>query len=413
MNIEETKRFIEAGHLSVGIEFGSTRIKTVAIDDDFNTIATGSFEWENSFDNGYWTYSMNDAWVGLQKSYGEMTRYVKDTYDTTVNQIASLGISGMMHGYLVFDEHDDLLVPFRTWRNNNANEAATVLREDFNINIPERWSIAQLFQSAMETEPHVERVRYMTTLAGYIHWYLTDEKVIGIGDASGMFPIDSQRLDYRQDLMDRFNKLFAQRGYNQKIGDILPRVVVAGESAGRLTETGAKLIDPNGELQAGCPLCAPEGDAATGMVATNSVAPRTGNVSAGTSIFSMIVLEQPIQRVYPEVDIVTTPDGYEVAMIHANNCTSDINLWINLFEEVLQTMGVNYDKNELFTKVFESALNGEDNLGNLLSYGYISGEFITDVPQGYPMLVRSVDSNFNLANLMKTHIYSEIGRAHV
>ncbi|AMG61639.1 FGGY-family carbohydrate kinase [Staphylococcus lugdunensis] len=406
MNIEETKRFIEAGHLSVGIEFGSTRIKTVAIDDDFNTIATGSFEWENSFDNGYWTYSMNDAWVGLQKSYGEMTRYVKDTYDTTVNQIASLGISGMMHGYLVFDEHDDLLVPFRTWRNNNANEAATVLREDFNVNIPERWSIAQLFQSAMETEPHVERVRYMTTLAGYIHWYLTDEKVIGIGDASGMFPIDSQRLDYRQDLMDRFNKLFAQRGYNQKIGDILPHVVVAGESAGRLTETGAKLIDPNGELQAGCPLCAPEGDAATGMVATNSVAPRTGNVSAGTSIFSMIVLEQPIQRVYPEVDIVTTPDGYEVAMIHANNCTSDINLWINLFEEVLQTMGVNYDKNELFTKVFESALNGEDNLGNLLSYGYISGEFITDVPQGYPMLVRSVDSNFNLANLMKTHIYS-------
>lgn len=406
MTDEQIKQYIEDGKLTIGIEFGSTRIKSVAIDDQFNTIASGSFEWENEFKNGYWTYSMNDAWVGLQKSYAKMTQQIKDTYHTTVNHIASLGISGMMHGYLVFDDKDDLLVPFRTWRNNNANEAASILREDFQVNIPERWNIAQLFQSAMDGESHVSQVNYMTTLAGYIHWYLTDEKVLGIGDASGMFPIDSKTLDYRQDLIERFNQLFSKKGYYQKLETILPQVVVAGKSAGTLTEAGAKLIDPNNELQPGCPVCPPEADAATGMVATNSVAPRTGNVSAGTSIFSMIVLEQSLKRVYPEVDIVTTPDGYEVAMIHANNCTSDINTWVDLFGEVLETMGVQYDKGELFTKLFESALKGDDNLGNLLSYGYVSGEFITDVPQGYPMLVRSVDSQFNLANLMKTHIYS-------
>lgn len=258
----------------------------------------------------------------------------------------------------------------------------------------------------MDQEAHVEKVRYMTTLAGYIHWYLTDEKVLGIGDASGMFPIDSETQDYRDDIIQRFNKKFSEKGYTQDVRDILPKVVVAGEYAGRLTETGAKLVDPNGELQAGCPLCAPEADAATGMVATNSVAPRTGNISAGTSIFSMIVLEKPIKDVYPEIDIVTTPDGYEVAMIHANNCTSDINAWVDLFGEVFETMGVKYDKGELFTKLFERALKGDEDLGKLLSYGYISGEFITDVQHGYPMLVRSVDSNFNLANLMKTHIYS-------
>ncbi|PTE74358.1 xylulokinase [Staphylococcus devriesei] len=406
MNNTDIKRYIEEGNLTVGIEFGSTRIKAIAIDDQCQTLATGSFEWENSYENGYWTYSMNDAWVGIQKSYGAMTQALKEKYDVTVTQLASLGISGMMHGYLSFDEKDDLLVPFRTWRNNNANEAAEILRKDFQVNIPERWSIAQLYQSAIDQEAHVGQVSYMTTLAGYIHWYLTDEKVLGVGDASGMFPIDIETQDYRQDIIQRFNKLFSEKGYTQDIRDILPKVVVAGEYAGRLTETGAKLVDPNGELQAGCPLCAPEADAATGMVATNSVAPRTGNVSAGTSIFSMIVLEEPIKDVYPEVDIVTTPDGYEVAMIHANNCTSDINAWVDLFGEVLDTMGVKYDKGELFTKLFESALKGDKDLGKLLSFGYISGEFITDVQHGYPMLVRSVDSNFNLANLMKTHIYS-------
>ena len=406
MTTSEIKQLIDAGQLSIGIEFGSTRIKTVAIDSECRTIATGSFEWENQFKHGYWTYSMNDVWVGLQRSYAEMTDTIKDQYDTTVRRIASLGISGMMHGYLVFDEHDDLLVPFRTWRNNNANEAASILREDFQVNIPERWSIAQLYQSAIDREEHVPHVRYMTTLAGYVHWYLSGERVLGIGDASGMFPIDSETLTYRSDLLQRFNTHFHEAGYTQQIEDILPEVVVAGQSAGRLTEIGAKLIDPHEELEAGCPMCAPEADAATGMVATNSVAPRTGNVSAGTSIFSMIVLEKQIQQLYPEVDIVSTPDGYEVAMIHANNCTSDINAWVGIFEELLQRLGVDYDKNNLFTTLFESALDGDDDLGQLLSIGYVSGEFITDVPQGYPLLLRSLDSNFNLANFMKSQIYS-------
>lgn len=406
MTTSEIKQLIDAGQLSIGIEFGSTRIKTVAIDPECRTIATGSFEWENQFKHGYWTYSMNDVWVGLQRSYAEMTNAIKDQYDTTVRRIASLGISGMMHGYLVFDEHDDLLVPFRTWRNNNANEAASILREDFQVNIPERWSIAQLYQSAIDKEEHVSHVRYMTTLAGYVHWYLSGERVLGIGDASGMFPIDSETLTYRSDLLQRFNTHFHEAGYTQQIEDILPEVVVAGQSAGRLTEIGAKLIDPHEELKAGCPMCAPEADAATGMVATNSVAPRTGNVSAGTSIFSMIVLEKQIQQLYPEVDIVSTPDGYEVAMIHANNCTSDINAWVGIFEELLQRLGVDYDKNKLFTTLFESALEGDDDLGQLLSIGYVSGEFITDVPQGYPLLLRSLDSNFNLANFMKSQIYS-------
>ncbi|WP_145459337.1 xylulokinase [Staphylococcus pettenkoferi] len=406
MTTSEIKQLIDAGQLSIGIEFGSTRIKTVAIDSECRTIATGSFEWENQFKHGYWTYSMNDVWVGLQRSYAEMTDAIKDQYDTTVRRIASLGISGMMHGYLVFDEHDDLLVPFRTWRNNNANEAASILREDFQVNIPERWSIAQLYQSAIDKEEHVPHVRYMTTLAGYVHWYLSGERVLGIGDASGMFPIDSETLTYRSDLLQRFNTHFHEAGYTQQIEDILPEVVVAGQSAGRLTEIGAKLIDPHEELEAGCPMCAPEADAATGMVATNSVAPRTGNVSAGTSIFSMIVLEKQIQQLYPEVDIVSTSDGYEVAMIHANNCTSDINAWVGIFEELLQRLGVDYDKNNLFTTLFESALDGDDDLGQLLSIGYVSGEFITDVPQGYPLLLRSLDSNFNLANFMKSQIYS-------
>ena len=406
MNIEEGKRLIDNGELSVGIEFGSTRIKTVAIDVQCRTLATGAYEWENDYKNGYWTYSMNETWLGLQQSYLAMTEDLKAQYHTQLTHIASLGISGMMHGYLVFDDKDDLLIPFRTWRNNNANQAAQILREDFDVNIPERWSIAHLYQAAIDQEPHVKNVQYMTTLSGYVHWYLTDEQVIGVGDASGMFPIDHTTQSYRKDLLDRFNQLFKARGYTQQIEDILPKVVTAGEQAGTLTATGAKLIDPQGYLKPGCPLCAPEGDATTGMISTNSVAPRTGNVSAGTSIFAMIVLEEPIQALYPEVDSVMTPDGYEVAMIHANNCTSDINAWMQLFEDVLQTFGVDYDKETLFTKLFQQALKGDDDLGKLLSYGYVSGEFITDVPQGYPMFIRQVDSKLTLANFMKTLIYS-------
>ena len=392
--------------ISIGIELGSTRIKTVAIDSHLQVVASGNFDWENQLKDGYWTYSLNDVWVGLQQSYQMMAKELKSTYDITLKRVKSIGISAMMHGYLAFNEQEDILVPFRTWRNGNTTAAAKELSNAFNFNIPERWSIAHIYQAMLSAEPHTQQLDYVTTLAGYVHWYLTDKKVLGIGDASGMFPVDSEREQFRQDLLKRFNTLFQNLGYSQDINDMLPNVIVAGEIAGYLTKTGAKLIDPNGELEPGCPMCAPESDAATGMVATNSVAPKTGNVSAGTSIFSMIVLEKPITYVYPEVDIVTTPDGYDVAMIHANNCTSDINAWVHLFEEVFQLMNVKYDKNELFTKLFESAFNGDEDLGKLLSYGYISGEFITDVNQGYPMFLRHVDSEFNIENFMKTHIFS-------
>lgn len=404
--VNTIKQQIEAGNISVGIELGSTRIKTVAVNEACETIATGSFEWENVFKDGFWTYSLNDVWNGLQISYSAMTDAIKAEYGTTVKQIQSLGISGMMHGYLAFDEKDDLLVPFRTWRNNNAHDAARQLTEAFGVNIPERWSIAQLYDAALQDAPHTSKVRYMTTLSGYVHWYLTGERVLGVGDASGMFPIDPKTHAFREDLLDHFNELYHAQGYTQDVRDVLPKVLTSGEDAGYLTEIGAKLIDPNHELESGCPMCAPEGDAATGMVATNSVAPRTGNVSAGTSIFSMIVLDHQLKRLYPEVDLVTTPAGDEVAMIHANNCTSDINAWMNLFAEVLDTMGTKYTKEDLFTRMFEKALEGDEALGHLLSYGYVSGEFITDVKQGYPMFIRSVDSQFNLANVMKTHIFS-------
>lgn len=404
--VERIKEQIEAGDISVGIELGSTRIKTVAVNAQCETIATGSFEWENTFKDGFWTYSLNDVWNGLQISYQSMTDEVKDKYGVAIKQLKSLGISGMMHGYLAFDDKDDLFVPFRTWRNNNAHDAARKLTEHFGVNIPERWSIAQLYDAAIHDAPHTQNVRYMTTLSGYVHWYLTGERVLGVGDASGMFPIDPKTHRFREDLLNQFNDLYHKEGYTQDVHDVLPKVLVAGEDAGYLTETGAKLIDPNQELQAGCPMCAPEGDAATGMVATKSVAPRTGNISAGTSIFSMIVLDHPLEKLYPEVDLVTTPAGDEVAMIHANNCTSDINDWMDLFAEVLDTMGAAYTKEDLFTRMFEKALEGDKELGHLLSYGYVSGEFITDVPKGYPMFIRSVESQFNLANVMKTHIFS-------
>jgi len=405
-NIETIKQMIEDGGLSIGIEFGSTRIKTVAVDENCTTVATGSFEWENQFLNGYWTYSINDVWIGLQKSYREMADYVRREFGVAIQRVKSIGISGMMHGYLAFDDKDDLLVPFRTWRNNNANEAAGILSKIFGVNIPERWSIAQLYQSALEGAAHTSKVSYMTTLSGFVHWYLTGERVLGVGDASGMFPIDQKTGMFREDLLEQFNMLFHKKGFKQDVRELLPRVLSAGENAGYLTAEGARLIDSERELEAGVPLCAPEGDAATGMVATNSVAPRTGNISAGTSIFSMIVLDHPLKRVYPEVDLVATPAGHEVAMIHANNCTSDINAWMDVFAEVLDAMGVDYSKDELFTRMFESALDGDTDLGRLLSYGYVSGEFITDVPKGFPMLIRDVDSKFTLANLMKTHIFS-------
>ncbi|MGW8027521.1 xylulokinase [Staphylococcus xylosus] len=402
----DLNRNLKSEDISIGIELGSTRIKTVAIDQNLNTVATGNFEWENQFIDGYWTYSINDIWVGLQKSYSAMTVEIKEKYNLTLRKVRSIGVSGMMHGYLAFDQNEDLLVPFRTWRNGNTAEAAKLLSEAFQFNIPERWSIAHLYQAILDKEPHINRITYLTTLAGYVHWYLTGEKVLGIGDASGMFPIDIDTKGYRKDLLEEANHIFKTKHFENSVEKILPEIKLAGENGGLLTEDGATLLDSSGNLEAGILMCPPEGDAGTGMVATNTVAQNTGNISAGTSAFAMVVLSNALKDMYPEIDVVTTPDGSEVAMIHTNNCTSDINDWMNLFGEVLSVMGVDFSSDELYGHIFERSLSSDDNIGGLLSYNYVSGENITDVETGYPLFIREPNYQFNLANFMKMHLFS-------
>ena len=404
--MDDLKRNLKSEDISIGIELGSTRIKTVAIDQNLSTVASGHFEWENQFIDGYWTYSINDIWVGLQKSYSAMTVEIKEKYDLTLRKVKSIGVSGMMHGYLAFDQNEDLLVPFRTWRNGNTAKAATLLSEAFQFNIPERWSIAHLYQAILDNESHVNRITYLTTLAGYVHWYLTGEKVLGIGDASGMFPIDIDTKSYRKDLLEEANHIFKTKYFERSVEELLPEIKLAGESGGLLTEEGATLLDPSGNLEAGILMCPPEGDAGTGMVATNTVAQNTGNISAGTSAFAMIVLSNTLKDMYPEIDVVTTPDGSEVAMIHTNNCTSDINDWMNLFGEVLNVMGVDFSSDELYGHIFERSLSSDDNIGGLLSYNYVSGENITNVDTGYPLFIREPNYQFNLANFMKMHLFS-------
>ena len=404
--MDDLKRNLKSEDISIGIELGSTRIKTVAIDQNLSTVASGHFEWENQFIDGYWTYSINDIWVGLQKSYSAMTVEIKEKYDLTLRKVKSIGVSGMMHGYLAFDQNEDLLVPFRTWRNGNTAKAATLLSEAFQFNIPERWSIAHLYQAILDNESHVNRITYLTTLAGYVHWYLTGEKVLGIGDASGMFPIDIDTKSYRKDLLEEANHIFKTKYFERSVEELLPEIKLAGESGGLLTEEGATLLDPSGNLEAGILMCPPEGDAGTGMVATNTVAQNTGNISAGTSAFAMIVLSNTLKDMYPEIDVVTTPDGSEVAMIHTNNCTSDINDWINLFGEVLNVIGVYFSSDELYGHIFERSLSSDDNIGGLLSYNYVSGENITNIDTGYPLFIREPNYQFNLANFMKMHLFS-------
>ncbi|WP_420915834.1 xylulokinase [Staphylococcus agnetis] len=403
---QQTNRWITSGAITVGIELGSTQIKTVAVGPNYQPLASGVYKWENQYRDGYWTYDLDDVWIGIQESYRLMREQVKQQYGGTLRKINALGISGMMHGYLAFNEDDELLVPFRTWRNNYANFASRLLSYQFQVNVPERWSIALFEQAIMNKEPHAHHVAKLMTLAGYVHWQLTGEHVSGIGDASGMFPIDTEKQYYRADLMDRYDRLLVEEGYEQKIETMLPHILKAGDCAGTLTEAGAKRIDPSGCLEAGIPLCPPEGDAATGMVATNSIQPRTGNVSVGTSIFSMFVLDAPMSRPHPEVDIVSTPDGYDVAMIHANNGTSDLDAWMHLFEEVLTTMGVSVESSTLYERLFATLSKADANAGGLLNYNYVSSEFITDVKQGTPTFLRHRDSQFNLANFMKSHIYS-------
>ncbi|AZK47532.1 xylulokinase [Paenibacillus lentus] len=403
------ERAIVKGETSLGIEFGSTRIKAVLIDQSFQTIASGSYEWENQLKDGFWTYSLEDIITGLQKAYSELKQEIERAYGVTLQTIGSIGFSAMMHGYMAFDEKNELLVPFRTWRNATTGAAAKQLTDLFQFNIPERWSIAHLYQAVLNDEEHVPRIRYVTTLAGYIHWLLTRNKALGIGDASGMFPIDDSTGNYNESMIKQFDELVAGKGYPWKLKDLLPKVYTAGKEAGVLTAEGAKILDPSNQLQAGIPLCPPEGDAGTGMVATNSVKMRTGNVSVGTSVFAMIVLEKELTKVYPEIDMVTTPNGSPVGMVHANNCSSDINAWIGLFREYSEAMGNKVDNEQLYSVMLNKALEADPDGGGLLSYGYLSGENITRLEQGRPLFVRSPEGKFNLANFMRVHLFTAFG----
>ncbi|MGX7150534.1 xylulokinase [Enterococcus ureasiticus] len=403
------KADIVNGRTSLGIEFGSTRIKAVLIGSDYTPIASGSHEWENRLEDGNWTYALNDIWQGLKDSYQTMAKEVTEKYGEVLTTIGSIGFSGMMHGYLAFDKNGELLVPFRTWRNASTEQAEKELTALFEHNIPQRWSIAHLYQAILNDEKHVQEIDYITTLSGYIHWQLTGKKVIGIGDASGMFPIDAATKNYDVGMVRQFDDLIREQRYPWTLTQILPEIRIAGEKAGQLTESGAKLLDISGTLQSGIPMCPPEGDAGTGMVATNSVAEHTGNISAGTSVFAMIVLDKPLKKVYPKIDIVTTPSGSLVAMVHANNCSSEINAWVQLFKEFAEMIGVPIQTTELFETLFLKTLEGDKDCGGLLSYGYYSGENITGIKAGRPLFVRTPESKFNLANFMQVHLYSAFG----
>ena len=403
------KQIITEGKAILGIEFGSTRIKAVLIDDENRPIAQGAHEWENQLVDGLWTYSIEAIWFGLQDCYADLRKNVLQQYDCEIESLAGIGISAMMHGYMAFDKEQQILVPFRTWRNTNTGKAATALSELFVYNIPLRWSISHLYQCILEDNDHVKDIDFLTTLAGYIHWQLTGEKVLGIGDASGMIPVDPQTKTYNATMVERFNKLIEPKGYPWKLLDILPKSLLAGEEAGFLTAEGAHRLDISGHLKPGVPLCPPEGDAGTGMVATNAVKQRTGNVSAGTSSFSMIVLEKDLNKPHEVIDMVTTPDGSLVAMVHCNNCTSDINAWVKIFKEYAEMLGVEQDTKTLYTRLFNIAMKGDADCGGLMSYNYISGEPVAGMVDGRPLFVRSANDKFNLANFMRAHLYGAIG----
>ena len=405
----DARKTIENGKAVLGIELGSTRIKAVLIDEQNLPIAQGDYQWENQLVDGLWTYSINTIWTGLQACYADLRQNVLNEYGCEIESLAAIGFSAMMHGYMAFDEQEQILVPFRTWRNTNTGKAAAELSQLFNYNIPLRWSISHLYQCILDDNEHVKRIKYLTTLAGYVHWQLTGEFVLGVGDASGMIPIDPTTKTYDATMVEKFNKLIAPKGYPWQLQQILPRVLVAGQNAGCLTAEGAKRLDMSGHLQAGIPFCPPEGDAGTGMVATNAVKPRTGNISAGTSSFSMIVLEKPLSKPYEVIDMVTTPDGNLVAMVHCNNCTSDINAWVGLFKEFQQLMGIPVDMNELYGKLFNEALKSDADCGGLMAYNYVSGEPVTGLSEGRPMFVRSANDRFTLANFMRAHLYGAIG----
>lgn len=405
----DARESIARGETALGIEFGSTNIKAVLTDKRGTVLATGNHGWENTLKDGIWTYPLTEIHEGLKDCYRSLRVSVEEKYGEKLTSIGAIGISAMMHGYMAFDQEGKLLTDFQTWRNSNTQEAADELTELFQFNIPLRWTIAHIDQCILNKEEHVQHISYVTTLDSYIHGMLTGEKVTGIGDASGIFPIDSETLDYDKDMMAKFDALLEKRAVPFRLRDILPKVLVAGDAAGKLTEEGAKLLDPTGTLKPGIPFCPPEGDAGTGMAATNSVAPRTGNVSAGTSTFAMVVLEKKLSKLYREIDMVTTPDGYPVAMSHANNGTSDLNAWVNIFKEFTELFGMTVDMGELFGKLYTNTLKGDKDCGGLLPYGYFSGEGITHLNEGRPLFVRRPDSSFTLANFMRANIYTSLG----
>ena len=409
MNPIDSKQAIESAQTALGIELGSTRIKAVLIGPDHSPIASGSYEWENRYENGVWTYHLEDVWAGLQESFRQLRGEVQAKYDLPLKTVGAIGFSAMMHGYLAFDKDGKLLVPFRTWRNTITGKAAEQLSKLFKFNIPQRWSIAHLYQAILNKEPHVRAIQFQTTLAGYVHWQLTGQKVLGVGEASGMFPIDSKTNDYDVRMLKSLGAKLKAKKMPWQLETILPKVLMAGDAAGTLTEAGAKLLDPTGQLPAGIPLCPPEGDAGTGMVATGSVAERTGNVSAGTSVFAMIVLEKPLAKLYPEIDMVTTPTGKPVAMVHSNNCTSDLNAWVGLFKEFTQALGVEMGEAKLFEMLYTKGLGGDADGGGLLAYNYFSGEHLTGLPEGRPLFVRTPESRFTLANFMRTQLFAALG----
>ena len=368
----------------------------------------GAHDWENRLEDGVWTYHLDDVWTGIQDAYADLARNTLETCGEPLTHLEAVGVSAMMHGYLPFDGAGNQLAPFRTWRNTMTAKAAEELTALFSFNIPQRWSIAHLYQAILNGEAHVADIAFLTTLAGYVHWKLTGVKALGVGDASGMFPIDSVAGDYDAGMLAAFDQQVAAKGYPWKLRDILPQVLSAGEDAGFLTDEGAKLLDPTGALEPGAPLCPPEGDAGTGMAATNSVAERTGNVSAGTSVFAMIVLEKPLSKVYPEIDMVTTPTGRPVAMVHCNNCTSDINAWAETLHGFVQAAGLSLSKGDVYTTLFETAMVGQKDCGGLIDVGYLSGEPVTGLEEGRPMLVRMPDTSLTFANLARSLVYGAI-----
>lgn len=403
-----TAEKIRAGKTSLGIEFGSTRIKAVLIDDTYTTIAAGDYGWASHLEDGLWSYSQEEIWTGLQTAYAALAEDVENAYGEKLTRVGRIGFSAMMHGYLAFGKDGELLVPFRTWQNTNTSEAHEKLSELFQYNIPERWSIAHLYQAVLNNEEHIGKVDFFTTLAGYVHWKLTGKKVLGVGDASGMFPIDPTTHTYETEFIEKFNAIPEVAAQPWKLADLLPEPLVAGTPAGTLTEEGAKLLDPTGTLQPGITFAPPEGDAGTGMVATNSVRVRTGNISAGTSIFAMVVLERKLERLHPEVDLVTTPAGDLAGMSHANNFTSDLNAWVGLFGQFAAAIGTPVDAGTLYGTLFRAAIadDVDSNCGGLINYPFRSGEFLAGLPEGRPLFARGPEARMSLGNFMRAQLFS-------